>query len=559
MISLHSLLSRLRIPLTAFASVILVTRCAVISSPEGGEKDTTPPKIIRCSPPEQTTNFSGQSVTIRFDEFVQTSNLAAQTLISPPIQPPPLIYAQGKTLFVRWQGPLKPRTTYHIQLGNAVQDVNEGNPYPGLQYVFSTGPALDSCSLSGKVIQAKTGEAEPEAILLFYADSLADSFAFRKPDYITRVRKDGSFTSRYLPSARFAIYALLDKNQNYRYDQSTESFAFLDSSLLISADSTANITLALFQPQPQKTALVSHRWIHDELIEWVCNKPVDSFMVEGESVSPRDVMRFSEQKDTIYYWLSNDYFKSTPWRIRLSGGDEDTVFLSSPFLGKTRSESTENRKFTIDLQQVITKREISTDTLRALRTASDSLILFFSSPCRGIGPGKAPQATTLSGSPLSVSTRIHPDSLSATLYFPFTEQTIVFHFPDSSFMDFRDRPLQGRVIIVQQTPAQTGTLHVRVNQTVPSTGDVLLQLLSSEKKIVSTRNIYSAVEQTVHWNEIPEGRYYFRIIKDLNGDGQWTTGSVFPRQQPEPVYWFSTPLELKASWELETEIKIPWP
>jgi hypothetical protein len=57
---------------------------------------------------------------------------------------------------IRLKDSLKPNTTYSINFGNALKDVNEGNPYKNFTYVFSTGNTIAGGELNGQVQMAQT-------------------------------------------------------------------------------------------------------------------------------------------------------------------------------------------------------------------------------------------------------------------------------------------------------------------------------------------------------------------------------------------------------------------
>jgi hypothetical protein len=51
------------------------------------------------------------------------------------------------------------------------------------------------------------------------------------------------------------------------------------------------------------------------------------------------------------------------------------------------------------------------------------------------------------------------------------------------------------------------------------------------------------------------GSYSLVLISDENGDGKWTPGSWWFRRQPEKVYYYRDPIEIKDNWELETRLE----
>ena len=47
-----------------------------------------------------------------------------------------------------------------------------------------------------------------------------------------------------------------------------------------------------------------------------------------------------------------------------------------------------------------------------------------------------------------------------------------------------------------------------------------------------------------------------RLYLDLNGDGKWTTGDWMKHRAPEPVFYFSGKLTLRANWDFEETFDI---
>ncbi len=58
---------------------------------------------------------------------------------------------KGKTLEITFKDTLLPDRTYAINFGDALQDLNEGNPKKNFQFVLSTGNTIDSLQTSGQV------------------------------------------------------------------------------------------------------------------------------------------------------------------------------------------------------------------------------------------------------------------------------------------------------------------------------------------------------------------------------------------------------------------------
>mgnify|MGYP005851056337 CR=1 FL=1 len=216
-----------------FVTVILLS-CAKIGSPTGGPIDTTPPKVLKCVPSNHSLQFNASSFEIYFDEFVQIKNINAELIISPSIKKKPEVILRGKSIKVKLTEPLRPNLTYIFNFGDAIVDLNESNPLSGYEYVFSTGNHIDSLSLSGNVINAFTLQPPKEKCFVIIHDTIADSSLYNKtPLYVGKIDPAGNFAMRHLKNGQCMLFALCDANNNFRYDQPSESIAFFDSLLLL--------------------------------------------------------------------------------------------------------------------------------------------------------------------------------------------------------------------------------------------------------------------------------------------------------------------------------------
>lgn len=238
------------IPLLLVASCMLVMalfpRCAQIVAPTGGPKDTIPPHLVSAIPHDSSLNFHSKKIELSFDEFIQLHDLQKQLIIAPSLLRQPLFRAKLRSLSIQFSDTLKPNTTYTINMGNAIEDIDEGNPLQNFRYVFSTGPFLDSLELGGRLWQANTGMPDSNIAVFLYSD-LKDSVVTKdKPLYYTRTQGDGSFLFENLPHGTFKVFALKDANSDLQYDDTAESIAFLSQPVKL--DSTVlHLPLYLFK------------------------------------------------------------------------------------------------------------------------------------------------------------------------------------------------------------------------------------------------------------------------------------------------------------------------
>ena len=233
-----------------------ITGCANIVPPSGGPRDSLPPRLVTSTPSDSALKVNNQKLVLYFDEFIELKNAAEQILISPYPEKMPQYDARLKTLTVRLKDSLLPATTYVIDFGQAIVDINEGNVLKNFRYVFSTGDRLDTLQLTGKIIPAETGKADSTLIALLYRSD-EDSIVCKKtPAYIARVDGQGNFRFVNLPEGKYYVYGLLDTDGNKKYTPPYEQFAFADEAVMVNATS-APVQLWSYKQEKDKKRTTS--------------------------------------------------------------------------------------------------------------------------------------------------------------------------------------------------------------------------------------------------------------------------------------------------------------
>jgi hypothetical protein len=230
--SLFKIISPFVLILALLPSTLVQTGCANIIPPTGGPRDSLPPSLISVNPHDSVRNFNGKKIVFEFNEFVQLDNIQENLLVSPVPKINPIVDSKLRTVTVTVKDTLQPNTTYSINFGNAIKDINEGNILKNFTYLFSTGSSLDSLQLSGKVIIAETGKTDSTLIAMLYKSSDDSAVIKEKPRYIARIDKDGNYNFKNLPADTFSLYALKDEGGQHRYLSSSQLFAFADERVI---------------------------------------------------------------------------------------------------------------------------------------------------------------------------------------------------------------------------------------------------------------------------------------------------------------------------------------
>jgi len=217
--------------LSIFSLSLILYGCANRQLPQGGPRDHTPPKLLKATPGNMTRNFKAKQIQLEFDEFFKLNNEFTEISISPTPAKLPEYKVRRKSLIIDLKDSLEKNTTYVINFGKAIGDVNENNILKNFTYVFSTGIHIDSLSISGNVINNETQLKENNVTVMLFTlkqDSLL--FGKKRPTIFTTTDSSGNFTLSNLHPDEYRIYALKETTPNKIYDKDDELISFTKKS-----------------------------------------------------------------------------------------------------------------------------------------------------------------------------------------------------------------------------------------------------------------------------------------------------------------------------------------
>lgn len=239
------------IPLILFILVQSMTGCANIIPPNGGAKDTIPPKLFTALPKDSAKNVNTNKIVLTFNEYIEVKDIQQNLIVSPNPKNLPLIDYKLNTVTIKLKDSLEPNTTYSINFGNCLKDINEGNIAKNFTYIFSTGNTIDNNTFSGKVLLAETGKIDSTLLVVLHKNLNDTAVLKNRPRYFAKVDGKGNFNFKNLPQGVFKAYVVSDFYTK-QYNDSTKLFAFLDSSINIS-DKTSSAIFYAFEEAKAKS------------------------------------------------------------------------------------------------------------------------------------------------------------------------------------------------------------------------------------------------------------------------------------------------------------------
>lgn len=542
-------------------SILLWAGCAKMVTPVGGPKDVIPPSVVKEVPANGTVNFNGNSFKVTFDEFVTLNNTNENVLISPPSTTAPLFTLSGKTLTVKFQDTLLPNQTYNVGFANCIQDYTEGNPIAFYNYAFSTGSAVDSMMLEGRVIDAQTGQPAKECFVFAYTEDVDSLPLTTRPQFISKTQSNGTFQIKNIKPGDYKIFALQDGDNNLLYNQPTEAIAFA-STLFPSVPSPKEAdTLANDSATPQPVPVDS------------TYKPftIRLFRAIGEQVMTKSQNRSVGKYEFFFSEEINDVqlrpLTAAPEFFTYFGHDTLVLYFKSPVTDTLQFEcSMENEIVdTLEITPYKVKetkgrrgREERANALSVSLNNSGELFkplsLSFSYPIRPTDsiPVRIVAKRKYAGNDTSLVTLSVPDTFVMSLPIPFKFAEKVPYelmIPDSLFHAY-DGTWNDTVVssFTTKTEKDYGTL--RLTYHIPDNGKVYVATLltPSNEELRSDRLTSST---TIVYDKLLAGKYKVKLLEDVNDNGKWDTGNYKEKRLPEEIQFLSKSLNVRGYWELE--------
>lgn len=535
--------------------------------PQGGPKDSIPPVVVKSVPENGAVNFTGKRIEITFNEYIQLDNLSANLLMSPPQQRPPDVKARGKRVIIQFADSLRDSTTYTIDFGAAICDFTEKNPYHGYSFGFATGPTIDTLETRGVVLDAEN--LKPlKGIIVGIHDDLSDT-AFTKLPFLRIARTDslGHYRIDNMRAGTYRLYAVDDVSRDNRLTPG-ESIAFAEQTITVNAPDTAasdslpahGDTLYLFKPQQQRLYLQRTLRNEQHRIQILFSASPDSLpVIRPLTDSLNYNTYFSKRNDTVFIWLLDSasirldslffevQYRRTDSLFHLEWAT-DTVLARwrAPRLSARAQEAQERQRRNRRLG-IKTNASKSFELYDTLRLDAATPIALIREEAIHLYERKD-KDTTVYPVPFTIAPH---DSLPMRLQFiaalePGKKYELCL---DSAALEdvYGITHVAGSYKLTLKTPEDYSTIRVKM---VPFDPRIRIQVMNAKEQVLQEK---SAEPDGALFRHLKPDTYYLRMYIDLNGDGQWTTGSWDDKRQPEKVYNYPGKVQTKSNWDFEEE------
>jgi hypothetical protein len=595
----HSLMQKIisvvRVLLFALTAALGIHSCANVASPTGGLYDEAPPKMLRAKPDFNALNVTPKKIQIEFDENVKIEKPLEKIIITPPQKNMPTISSVGRKVVVELNDTLQPSTTYTIDFTDAIADNNEGNPLENFSLSFSTGNELDTLAVSGTVLAADN--LEPAQGIYVGIHSNLNDTAFTKTifDRISRTDSRGRFTVKGMKEGKYHIFALDDKNRDYKYDNPQETIAFLDSIIVPSTapafrqdtvfnpkDSTKidtikdvhytkflpdNIILRSFATEFQRKYLQKTERPERHQLNIFFGAPTNmpSFSLLNPDLGDDDSwykLERSEKNDSLKFWITDstvykvDSISMSINYLRTDSLNKDYIATDTLlFIYKAPKEEKKKKSKKEDEKEKEEIRFLSlTCNVQATFDIFNPIHIEFEQPVMDFDSTKIKLTAEKDSLFLPTPYTLVPDTLNPRKFtilkkwdagqkYKLAVDSADFHGYYGLWNNKLDQPFTIKKL------EEYGNLMIYITG-LPPGKKAYVELLNKQDKPFRKAEVKN---NAAKFQDLLPTEFYARLFIDENEDGKWTPGDYELHRQPETVYYFPRSSEIRAFSDHEEE------
>ena len=574
-------------------SMIFSHSCAnTTTPPSGGPKDTIPPLITQIYPALGQTNVPVHKtkLEIKFNEYVVVKD-PKSLFLSPPLEKSPQFKIKGKGVIVYFENDLDSNKTYTLDVTNAIADNNEGNMFPGYTLVFSTGDRIDSMMVTGTVQDCNTLQPIKGATVMLYKDHADSAVFLKRPDAAVKTDEWGFFCLRNIQDTVYRMYAIIDDNNNNKYEAENERIAFIDSlvkPVVRVADSLPELMkydmkdtvsclarksefdLNVFKEKPTKQLIVNKERIDERTAYITFMAPyaqIDSIWIKGV---PKEklITQFNIMQDSLEIWVNDPkpqpdtlflnvkYMKTDTLGILNSFTEE--IKLTKPktsLIGKSAKKDIKKEDttcvFTIDAKPETIEQYgfVMEFKFPVVKEAFDSLVFRSINPRQQESIGKY---------------KVIRDSLNLRKYTIMPEDKLqsgweyFLKVPHRKFTDingFYNDSTEVKVSLPNDDKLSS------ISLVLSGVDNKYIVDLLNEKRNQVLRSYIIDKGQTLLFPYLKAGKYAVRITEDKNRNGIVDTGNLLEHRQPEKVRFYKLDdgqflIDIPEMTELEQNIDV---
>jgi len=568
-----------------FVIMLLVHACAnKAQGPTGGPKDKTPPRVLKSFPSNDALNFKKKLIEIDFDKIVTIDNPNENVIISPPQRKSPDVKSYGRKVTVNFNEDLKDSTTYSINFGNAIADVNEKNVIKNYLFSFSTGDFIDTLKISGTVIDAENLNPMAGIVVGIYSDFSDSIFSLKPFMRIGKTDENGRFSIANIKKGMYKVFALGDTNHDYMY-QPGEGLAFNDS-ILTPTFRIEEMKDTVWKDSIQIDSIRTYmgtRFLPDDItLQYFKENKKRQYFVKSERKEPfvfslffntsqselpdlkplnfnwdgKYLLQKNAGLDSLTFWITDStVWKTDTLKMSMSYLKTDSLFQLKP---QTDTINVFSRKAVINKRAKSSKKVsvVKIPPLKFMNNIASTfeiynpIMLNFEAPLENIDISKIKLFQKIDTTFKQIPFKWHQNDSTKMSYAIdhkwIAEKDYKLEIDSAAFTSIYKK-ISGKLKAEFKIRSLEEYSSVKLLLSVFNP-KAILQVLNPKDEVLSSK---PASEKGTVFEYLKPGDYFVRMFIDDNRNGKWDSGDFAKKRKPEQVYYYPKKMTLMANWEFE--------
>jgi len=532
-------------------SIFILFSCAVKEAPSGGPEDTTKPNIISVKPEPQSIEIPVDTkFHILFSKPMNQEKTVSAVFLSPVFWDYPTYEWKGRELVVTPPERLEINKTYVLTIGADATGHHGNQMGTSHSFAFSTGGAIDSGSISGRMYLEKGRPTAYDIWAYRLEDTSSTLFLKNIPDYATQVDSMYEFEIKNIASGSYIVIAIDDKNDDLFWDPTSESIGLPPA--IIKLESGEGFGGFVLKPERRDTipAVISRvRTIDNRKIMVELSQPVldelklntaHFYIMDSDSTDlPIEGAYIGAEGKLILETAAQDAEKD--YRLKPDG-------LFSLW-GNSFNPS--GARFTGSPETDTTGPELlATIPQSGSRTTSrnDHIELIFSERLKTFGFSELISVVADSLDTLSFIPRwTYPNNVHLDFGTGIPrEKEIDVRLDPEKVYDVAGNPMVDSVLSFnfRIPPGDTvGTVTIMTGKQGNFIGELYPKEVNKEMYSINADN-----NGIFNFNAVMPGTYYFRYFDDADSNKTWTPGVINPFEPAEWFFYRSDSIDVRARW-----------
>ena len=528
--------------------------CAAIGPPTGGPEDKIPPKLLLINPISGTTNISDNfPLSLLFSERIIDNITSSSIRLLPQEKNPLKIKVNKNNIEIVFPDSLKENQTYQLIITREILDERKNKLDKTYQLAFSTGDSISKGEISGKIFNLKN---KSTYVYLYNNFVSKDSLYLKNPDFFTEPDDSGRYSFKFLDHGEYKIVAHQGVLPASKINLKTSRYGLYNSSEII-LDSISNIiseiNMKLTEPlDPFRVLTISMKDKRIGIITFSNGfnffdqrkKPKINFYNEDKEYLKKSPFYFQDSISNILNFYISDIDLDRNYFIEVVNLNDTTNQIIESTLNKLNFNNSERI-----IPEIVLKNKNKTD----LRDGFKTIDFIFNQP---IMLQEKPDSIIKIFSNLTQLTNFNVIHEKQNLIKIINKnEKIDFDKINVKILNYKIKSLDSLSMKDSITSIdynilkkkKVGSITGEIKNSKSKNNYVIASMLHDKKNNFKVKS--NPLDDKFEILNLSEGFWNIYAFEDLDNNGKYNYGDLFPFVPSERFVNFPHVIEVRSNWE----------